>query len=1353
MKVKIPLLIISFLLSNLLNAQNRESFFKAIPSVDQNTPEWAVEMYSENPNVYKVDFDYRTYYDSHPFEKNIHTQNYKYWRRFVDDYMNDEGCIVTPSKAQEDAEYKRVLEKHEAVSLNKNLWQNIGPFETYNSIEQGGFPVSWQANVYCFDQSVSNPEIVVAGTEAGGLFKSTDKGLSWFLITPELPVYTINDVKIAPSNPGIIYFGANRRIYKTTDGGDSWSEVFFIDESATQIAVNPVNPDIVFCTAYNGFYKTTDGGQTWTQIFPDKSWDVCFHPTNPDVVYMTKHNSSEVRSEFYRSTDGGETFELKDNGWYVPADPAHASDIGSRIGVTPAQPDLIYIPLIGESKEGDNGWIGIYKSADMGDSWSNPNPPDGGPYNTTTHPNLASINPNGTGFHQGFFNFAVAVSYFDPDRLWIGCLALSQSDDGGVSSVRIGSYNAGNNDIGWIHPDIQDLHTLGDDVWVCCDGGINYSDDQLQTHESRKSGIYGSDFWGFGSGWNEDVLVGGRYHNGNGGYYQTYGTGNFLRLGGAEAPTGYVDPLYNRKAYFSDINTWILPDELMGEVVQKAKLGLYPNESYSSNNSSEIEFHPAYAGHMYLGNGNGFWKSTTGGTGFTLLHEFGYGYYVTEIEISRSNPEVIYAAVVTSGYYGKTKIYRSEDGGYNWEAATNVPTNNRKRLEITLNPADKNDLWVACPQGSNGKKVYRTTDGGETWMNLSTDLLDDERCMDILYQAGTGDVVYLSTNHSVYYWNSSDSEWVDYSGGLPFETRALEMRPFYRDGKLRLACTGRGIYETDLVAESEVIARPLTFTDSVYCIDDTVQFDSYSVIRNEGAEWQWSFNPEPQYVSSYTARNPKVWFGEEGAYDVTLTVKDANDNTDTKTIQDMVVVGNAGITVDSIAGKALTCYENGDYATTEEFNIMTNTFTITAWIKPDGIQNDYTGIVINNGETGGFNLKSGNMLAYHWPGGSWGWNSNIYVQADEWSYVAMVATPAGMTVYVNGESKTHTANLNVIEITSLDIGSYKGWGGRNFKGQIDEVCMWNRSLTQDEVRMYRHITKEELIYNDPDFIAYYQFNRNVLIEHNKAGCINAALTGNATREFSTVPVGKGTVQMKSVSGGGEYDFEETGFRIKFPVLGIFPEGDIYVTRIGTYPSTLPVYNPGTGCYWIVNNYGENSDFTTAEEVGFSATWGVPTAGIIENPELAVLYERPENSELDWMEKGGAFEVTPGSNGYFKYNSSCGIGNFGQFVLVSDDPETKLLDGILTGGNDKPDNPFRVAIYPNPVSRKNKLNVVYDGEEELRFTLFSSDGKVVKDVFLKGPSVWKIDLGIAESGLYFYTIKGKTFIQNGKMIVE
>ena len=108
--------------------------------------------------------------------------------------------------------------------------------------------------------------------------------------------------------------------------------------------------------------------------------------------------------------------------------------------------------------------------------------------------------------------------------------ALNATDDGGVTWDRIGAYGAGADDIGWVHPDIQDLHVLGEDVWVASDGGLNHSTDELTTHTSRKYGIYNTTLWGFSQGWNTDVQTGGRYHNGNTAFRQDFGTGLHLRL-------------------------------------------------------------------------------------------------------------------------------------------------------------------------------------------------------------------------------------------------------------------------------------------------------------------------------------------------------------------------------------------------------------------------------------------------------------------------------------------------------------------------------------------------------------------------------------------------------------------------------------------------------------------------------------------------------------------------------------------------------------------------------------------------------------------------------------------------------
>ena len=129
----------------------------------------------------------------------------------------------------------------------------------------------------------------------------------------------------------------------------------------------------------------------------------------------------------------------------------------------------------------------------------------------------------------------------------------------------------------------------------------------------------------------------------------------------------------------------------------------------------------------------------------------------------------------------------------------------------------------------------------------------------------------------------------------------------------------------------------------------------------------------------------------------------------------------------------MECYETGDYASTPNLNIgETNHFTVSAWVKPNGIQPEYTGIVFNDGQSAGLNFRPDNQLAYHWPGGAWWWNSGLYVEADVWSHVALVVTPDSITVYLNGVGSSHITAAEPALIENMKIGSYKGWGSRNY---------------------------------------------------------------------------------------------------------------------------------------------------------------------------------------------------------------------------------------------------------------------------------------------------------------------------------
>ncbi|MGB1577120.1 MAG: LamG-like jellyroll fold domain-containing protein [Flavobacteriales bacterium] len=1104
-----------------------------------------------------------------PYEKTIHERNFKHWLMQVEHRVDADGFIQPAgewAQAQWD-EAPKVASEQQDTEL---IWQPIGPMETYNAGSEGGIPVSWQCNVYCFDQSPTNPNICVAGVEAGDLFKTVDQGLTWHAVTEGVPgIRTVRAVKIAPSDPNRIYFEANQTLYGTLDGGTTWNLLHNLGEHATQIAVHPSNPDEVFVSAWNGLHRTTDGGETWTTIFTGITWDVAYHPTNTSVLYALRYGAALNRCEMHRSDDGGATFSLKDDGYFVPSDPGNASADGGRLGVTPADPNRVYVALIGRGKAEDTGWIGLYQSLDQGESWSNLNGQDGAPYDPTLHPSVANGNLNGTGIYQGFYDFDLAVSHNDPNTAWVGVTALSATYDGGASWQRIGAYSASTYDIGWIHPDIQDLSVVGDHIWVATDGGLNYSSDELSTHESRKKGIYNSTFWGFGHGWNTDLQVGGRYHNGNTGFMSTYGSGNHLRLGGAESPTGYVHPLNGegRQARFSDITDVVVPVALGGSSSAQANLGLYPNESYSDFRNSELVVDPRYGNRMVLGNGGKLYRSEDGGNVWQPWYDWGSSWAVYEIEQGMNDPGRWYV-VTRSG--GSCKLFRSTNDGASWGQLTSGLPGNWGSMEIALNPLDANDIWAIQ---AGGTAVYRSTTGGTGWMDETNALWSGESLREILPLGGRG--VVLFSSKGVYFFDNSTETWTDASAGIPAFWAPLEGATHYATGTVRIADKGKGIWQADIPWDLEPLAQPMTASPEVYCANDTVAFDCHSVLNHNGTTWEWAFHPEPQYVSSSTSRRVEVVFGSGGPVDVTLTVTQADGSSDTRTVLGMVEVGDpAQCLPNGEAGDALNCGGAPQFGMTHDLGVVTNTYTAMAWVKPNGIQPDYTGIVLGGESAAGLNFRPNNELAYHWPGGAWWWSSGLTVPADEWSHVALVVSPTEVKVMLNGVEAVHSVSVQPVSMAAQWLGSYRGWTSRNFNGLVDEVKIWNRALTLDEVRQQRHLTLTvEQAQADPDFLGYYQFNEDASFLVNKKPFSNhGVFSGGATLTSSTAPVGSGESVTVSLPSSGVVETALGALEVESSTA---PSGlEWRIHRLNNEPANAPeTWSPHYG-WWVVDTYPE-----------------------------------------------------------------------------------------------------------------------------------------------------------------------------------
>lgn len=1158
-----------------------ESLFKRLPTEKEPAPEWALRMYAGDTDFHSIVEARDAYLNGRDYEKTIHERNFKHWLMHVEHLVDGAGQIQTASSWARD-QWERNASGTNKASVA--TWQPIGPMETYNKASEGGFPVSWQCNVYCFDQSTINPDICVAGIEAGDLFKTTDRGLSWQPITEPVPgIRTVRAVKIAPSDPDRIYFESNKTLYGTTDGGASWSLLHSLGEHATQIAVHPTNPDVVFVSAWNGLHRSLDGGATWSQPFNGTTWDVAFHPTLPSVLYSLRYAAGLNRCEMHRSDDSGATWTLKDNGYFVPSDPSNASADGGRLGVTPADPDRVYVALIGRGKAEDTGWIGLYQSLNRGESWANLNGQDGAPYDASLHPSVANGNLNGSGIYQGFYDFDLAVSHNDPNTAWVGVTALSATYDGGASWQRIGAYSASTYDIGWIHPDIQDLSVMGDHIWVATDGGLNYSSDELTTHESRKTGIYNSTFWGFGHGWNNDLQVGGRYHNGNTGHLSTYGMGHHLRLGGAESPTGYVHPLNGegRQARFSDITDVVVPIGLGGATSSQANLGLYPNESYVDFRNSELVVDPRYGNRMVLGNGSALYKTEDGGNEWEPWFEFGSGWVVYEIEQGLNDPSRWYV-VARSG--GTCKLFRTTNDGGAWNQLTSGLPSNWSSMEIAVNPHNADDIYA---MQAGGTAVYRSTTGGASWTNLTNGMWTGEANRELLALGDRG--VALFTSEGVHWFDNQSWTWVDASAGIPAFWAPLEGATHYASGTVRIADKGKGIWQADIPFDLAPLAQPMTTSSEVFCAFDTVVFDCHSVLNHAGASWSWSFDPEPDFLSSSTDRRVQVVFGQGGPVDVTLTVTQGDGSSDSKTMPAMVTVDAQNQCVpDEEVGQALMCGGNPQFGLTHDLQVETNTFTAMAWVKPNGIQPDYTGIVLGGESAAGLNFRPNNELAYHWPGGAWWWSSGLTVPSDEWSHVALVVSPTSVKVILNGVEAVHNTATQPVNMGALWLGSYRAWTSRNMNGLIDEVKLWNRALTLDEVRAQRHLNLTlEQTQSDADFLGYFQFNESAPFLVNKKPYSNhGSFSGGAGLVASGAPVGGGRVATLSTPSTGNLNFPFGAMNVSNTSSAAGTE--LRVHQLTSTPPAAPEQWATAGGWWVVDAYASSTQPDPASS--WSGTW-------------------------------------------------------------------------------------------------------------------------------------------------------------------
>jgi len=655
------------------------------------------------------------------------------------------------------------------ASLFENLtWRNIGP------AIMGG-------RLTDIEGVPGNPDVVYVASASGGLWKTTNGGITWTPIFDHQGTISIGDIALEPGNPDVIWVGTgedNPRnsvsfgdgVYKSTDGGKTWQFMGLRDtERISRIIVHPTNPQIVYVAAIGhafgpnperGVFMTTDGGKTWQKVLytDDRhgASDLEMDPSNPNVLYAGlwhferkpwKFESGDEAGGVYKSVDGGRTWKKLTNGL-----PKLMGRIG--IKVAPSRPNVVYV--IVEAREGS-----LYRSDDGGETFR-----------------LVYKDPHIV--NRGFYYAEIRVDPADENRVYAMSLGLFVSIDGGRTFRRIARSAHGDFHTLWIDP--KDPSRL----WVGDDGGLFVSHDRGETWE----------------------------------YVNTIPLGQFYQVA-----YDFREPFYYVCGGLQDNGTWCGPS-------RTRHLGVIPNDFWylvSYGDGFHVVIHPRNPDLLLTEfQGGGILrtelskarqqdaspqpKRNDGGPVGELTYRFNWN---APIVPSPHDPDTV--------YFGANVLFQSTDFGRTWrvispDLTTNdpekqktaggpvFPENTTAEYHCTIttigeSPVQKGVLWVGTDDGH----VQVSPDGGQTWSNVVFHIkgLPPNSPVSHVEPSRTGaGVAYVTFDRHMlddfrpYVFKTTDfgRTWVDIRGNLPEKAYVHVLREDPKNPNILYVGTELGIF-------------------------------------------------------------------------------------------------------------------------------------------------------------------------------------------------------------------------------------------------------------------------------------------------------------------------------------------------------------------------------------------------------------------------------------------------------------------------------------------------------------------------------------------------------------------------------
>ncbi len=706
------------------------------------------------------------------------------------------------------AAFEQARQMLQASTLRKNSastpWQTLGPHN------RGGRTLAIAFNP-------QNSNTIYAGSASGGLWRSFTAGrgaLAWQRVPTGFPVLAVSSIAFAPNDSNTIYIGtgevynaqdarpgqvsrATRGTYgigilKSRDAGRTWEKS--LDWSYDQqkgvwaVKVHPLQPNVIWAATTDGTYRSDDAGQTWRRVHSViMAMDLVVHPVDPNLALVGCGNFSSAGYGLYRTTNGGLNWTKILTG--VPTTYAGKT----MLAIHPENPNVVMASFGNGFEPGVNNRSWLSRSEDAGATWSIVSTQDQSQWQGWFAHDVA-INPS-----NDSEIFAVGINVW---KSTLGGGSLTQRS-GGQSFRGIVQPGAAEGTAQYVHVDVHEVvyhPTHHNIVYFGCDGGVFRTLDGGATFEACNGGYQSTQFYnGFTSSQRDSNLALGGLQDNNTVLYKGTVAWSVGHIGGDGGWTG-IDATNDNILYGSGQvltiskslnggNNWtpIRPPDTNRPTIFEAPFVVgvdNPNVLYAGR---DIVYKSTSAGQS--------WFATNGGA--PIDNGAPFGNPVVAMAVSPRNSNLVYAATAPLVAL-RPGVFRTSDGGNSWSDLTsNLP--DRFPSDLAIDPNNDQKVYLTF-SGFGSSHVFKSSNGGATWEDIGGALPD------IPTEAVTVDPmfpehIYVGTDIGVFASTDGGRTWQDFNEGFVDAVLVFDLSISSSNRKLRAATHGSGVFERPLLRE------------------------------------------------------------------------------------------------------------------------------------------------------------------------------------------------------------------------------------------------------------------------------------------------------------------------------------------------------------------------------------------------------------------------------------------------------------------------------------------------------------------------------------------------------------------------